>query len=846
MRNDLPSARDAALESLLVTASPQLAAAYLRTVAEAIAGDLMPALEGDTKKKAFDCLKTVVRLACAVEPSDDVRRVLCGPDGLDDPAAAEGRAVELHDRDALARVEALLAGSRPPARAFDAAALEAYLRRHPLGGPDLRIDEAKLLVGGRQKVTVLVTQRGARALPGDIVIRQDWTNSITGGTVGDEYDVLVRLHEAGIKVPKPFLVERSADAIGAPFVVVSREPGRTAGGDRFFVPECGTPALLELAAELGRIHALGTAPFDDLERLTRRECTADEMRRELKVFAQGIANAEPQPSPLLQGAIAWLDANAECIEGFPPGLVHGDVGVHNMLYDDEHLLALLDWELVHLGHPAFDLGYVRLSVKDDGLYERFLGAYRDAGGPRIPLQVIDYFAIRACVWFHYVALAARAGLLAGKITEVDVAVVLANTVPQSLAALSRTLRKRLSEQERATSGTEQGGAAWTTAAAENAPLWSPSDQQIASAGITTFTAHARAATGLPLADYAALHDWSIQSPLAFWRQVWEFGGVIGAQGERGLVDAERMPGAKWFPDARLNFAENLLRESSNPQALVFRGEDKLERRMTRVELRIEVARFAAALRALGVQPGDRVAAFMPNMPETLVAMLAASSIGAVFTSASPDFGVQGVLDRFGQTEPKLLIACDGYWYNGKAIDVRPKLADSCRNCRASSGSSSCPISRRESPSTRRPAAGAVLRRLRRAAPRRDPAAVRAPAVQPSALRDVFVGHDRRAQMHRARRRRHAAAAPEGTQAARRREGRRQALLLHDLRLDDVELARLRTCRRRDADALRRQPLRRRGPHPVGLRRARAHHAFRHVGEIHRDARKRHRPAGGIA
>ncbi|MDT3671226.1 MAG: acetoacetate--CoA ligase [Aromatoleum sp.] len=233
----------------------------------------------------------------------------------------------------------------------------------------------------------------------------------------------------------------------------------------------------------------------------------------------------------------------------------------------------------------------------------------------------------------------------------------------------------MSEQERATSGTEQGGAAWTTAAAENAPLWSPSDQQIASAGITTFTAHARAATGLPLADYAALHDWSIQSPLAFWRQVWEFGGVIGAQGERGLVDAERMPGAKWFPDARLNFAENLLRESSNPQALVFRGEDKLERRMTRVELRIEVARFAAALRALGVQPGDRVAAFMPNMPETLVAMLAASSIGAVFTSASPDFGVQGVLDRFGQTEPKLLIACDGYWYNGKAIDVRPKLAE---------------------------------------------------------------------------------------------------------------------------------------------------------------------------
>ena len=210
---------------------------------------------------------------------------------------------------------------------------------------------------------------------------------------------------------------------------------------------------------------------------------------------------------------------------------------------------------------------------------------------------------------------------------------------------------------------------------DDRPLWTPRPEQIAATGIAAFTAQARAASGLPLADYAALHGWSILSPVAFWRQVWAFGGVIGEQGERGLIDAERMPGATWFPDARLNFAENLLRESSNPQALVFRGEDKVERRMTRAELRIEVARFSAALRALGVNEGDRVAAYMPNLPETLVAMLAAASLGAVFTSASPDFGVQGVLDRFGQTEPKLLLACDGYWYGGKAIDVRPKLAE---------------------------------------------------------------------------------------------------------------------------------------------------------------------------
>ncbi|MCB1954393.1 MAG: acetoacetate--CoA ligase, partial [Rhodocyclaceae bacterium] len=146
-------------------------------------------------------------------------------------------------------------------------------------------------------------------------------------------------------------------------------------------------------------------------------------------------------------------------------------------------------------------------------------------------------------------------------------------------------------------------------------------------------------------------------------------------GERTLLDGPRMQDARWFPDARLNFAENLLRDSGNAEALVFRGEDQVERRLGRAELRSQVARFAAALKALGVEPGDRVAAYMPNLPETLVAMLAAASLGAVFTSASPDFGVQGVVDRFGQTAPKLLISVDGYWYNGKAIDVRTKLAE---------------------------------------------------------------------------------------------------------------------------------------------------------------------------
>lgn len=207
------------------------------------------------------------------------------------------------------------------------------------------------------------------------------------------------------------------------------------------------------------------------------------------------------------------------------------------------------------------------------------------------------------------------------------------------------------------------------------PLWTPDPGRSAATRMAAFAARAREVSGLTLDSYGDLHAWSIDAPEQFWPTVWDFCGVVGERGERVLVDPHRMPGARWFPDARLNFAENLLRDCGNPEALVFWGEDKVQRSLARAELHQQVAQFAAALKDMGIGPGNRVAAYLPNLPETMVTMLAAASIGAVFTSASPDFGVQGVLDRFGQTEPKVLIACDGYWYNGKAVDIRPKLVE---------------------------------------------------------------------------------------------------------------------------------------------------------------------------
>ncbi|MBX9464202.1 MAG: acetoacetate--CoA ligase [Aquamicrobium sp.] len=209
---------------------------------------------------------------------------------------------------------------------------------------------------------------------------------------------------------------------------------------------------------------------------------------------------------------------------------------------------------------------------------------------------------------------------------------------------------------------------------QTAPLWSPSAEDIAAAPMTAFMALAEKASGKPIADYETLHAWSVDDRETFWNLVWDYCDVIGERGERTLIDGDKMPGARFFPDAKLNFAENLLRKTGSSDALVFRGEDKVERRLSWDELRALVSQLQQLFRAHGVKAGDRVAAMMPNMPETIACMLAAASIGAIWSSCSPDFGEQGVLDRFGQIEPVLFIAPDGYWYAGKRIEVGAKIA----------------------------------------------------------------------------------------------------------------------------------------------------------------------------
>jgi acetoacetyl-CoA synthetase len=222
------------------------------------------------------------------------------------------------------------------------------------------------------------------------------------------------------------------------------------------------------------------------------------------------------------------------------------------------------------------------------------------------------------------------------------------------------------------------------------PIWRPSPERVASANMTRFLARVRdrrpPGAGA-VADFRSLYEWSVARPDAFWPEVWRFCGVVAEQRpgrepwDETVAGLDRMAppdpvlGPRWFPGARLNFAENLLRHDDDRDALVFWNERGVQRRLSHRALLRETAAAATAFASLGVGPGDRVAGFLPNLPETVVAMLAAASLGAVWSSCSPDFGANGVLDRFGQIRPKLLVCADGYRYAGKAIDSLARVRE---------------------------------------------------------------------------------------------------------------------------------------------------------------------------
>ncbi len=208
------------------------------------------------------------------------------------------------------------------------------------------------------------------------------------------------------------------------------------------------------------------------------------------------------------------------------------------------------------------------------------------------------------------------------------------------------------------------------------PLWQPAEEAIEQAQLTQFARHAVRKYRLDLNTYAEFYRWTVDNPEQFWNEVWEWCGVKASRkGATVLVDGDKMPGAKWFPEARLNLAENLLRRGDRGDAFVFWDERGPQRRVSYSELTSDASRAVQALAALGLRAGDRAAAFIPNLPETGMLALAALSQGIVWSSCSPDFGVDGVIERFGQIEPKVLFVADGYIYNGKRHDVLERVRE---------------------------------------------------------------------------------------------------------------------------------------------------------------------------
>jgi len=207
-------------------------------------------------------------------------------------------------------------------------------------------------------------------------------------------------------------------------------------------------------------------------------------------------------------------------------------------------------------------------------------------------------------------------------------------------------------------------------------MWQPSTERAEASQMNQFRLFANKKYGMELDNYRDLYNWSVNEITHFWEAVWSFGKPVVSKDYHQVVDDDsKMPGAKWFSGARLNFAENLLRRRDNHTAILSRGEGKDDRKISYNELYSEVEKMAAALREAGVEQNDRVAGFLPNIPEAVVAMLGAASLGAVWSSSSPDFGIKGVLDRFRQIEPKVLFAADGYQYNGKRINSLDKLKE---------------------------------------------------------------------------------------------------------------------------------------------------------------------------
>jgi aminoglycoside phosphotransferase (APT) family kinase protein len=426
------------------------ARAYLINVAETIQNVLLPGLKGNARaeSRALDCLGTVTRLASQFDGAQgahlqSLERLVNVPlSGNHVAALIEASALDAAEAEAAQLLESIVKATAAPGRNFEQSRLESYLRAHPRGGAKLRLTSANQLQGGRQKQTILLAQEGALDLPTHLVVRQDWVGAVSATSVISEFEVLKRLWQADLRVPKPVILEASSDALGSPFMVVTRIAGKLEGD--LFAPPISERLALQLAEQVGRLHALPARDFAGLPGIVEHSCTQEQLRAELAEF-RPVIEKFGVPSQTVNVAQKWLEANVSRIEG-PRTLVHGDIGFHNLLCDGDQLTAVLDWELAHIGSPARDLGYLKSFVEMMTTWPRFMEAYRSAGGAALSEFTVNFYTLFSSVWLYQLLLKANAAICGGIVHDMEVTYVCAHSTPRLLARMSRELRAILAKR----------------------------------------------------------------------------------------------------------------------------------------------------------------------------------------------------------------------------------------------------------------------------------------------------------------------------------------------------------------------------------------------------------------
>ena len=323
-----------------------------------------------------------------------------------------------------------------PRDAIDAAWLETILRSSVPAAASLRIEDVSPLPGGRSKLMAVVTQSGCGVLPTRFIFRQDWASAVTGTSVKVEYALMEKISRAGVLMPTPLHLTGDGPAGGA-FMLMAFMQGAVVGD--LFGPPTGEHLAIALAGQLARLHSLSADTFAEVPDVEVRDRSAPQLATRLARFTSthkvfGFA------CPILAEALNRLAATIP-YDAAPLAIVHGDLGFHNMLVEDNRLVALLDWEFAHLGHPAEDLGYIRMDIEKMTGWGAFLEAYRNAGGPVVPSASVNFYQLWGMVRLYCLLLHARAALRAGLLRDVAVARMCVEWMPHLIETVSGALRR---------------------------------------------------------------------------------------------------------------------------------------------------------------------------------------------------------------------------------------------------------------------------------------------------------------------------------------------------------------------------------------------------------------------